>query len=112
MSLDVYLTKTVEFESDDETVYHAYITHNLTAMADKAGLYEMLWRPDEVGISKAADLIEPLGEGLARLEANPDGYRELNPKNGWGSYEGLVRFTRDYLDACKQYPDADVYACR
>ena len=40
-------------ESESEEVYSANITHNLGGMADEAGIYEALWRPEEVGIAKA-----------------------------------------------------------
>jgi hypothetical protein len=36
----------------------------------------------------------------------PDGYRKHNPENGWGTYEILVKFVEDYLDACYAYQDA------
>ena len=89
-------------------VFSANITHNLSKMAGEAGIYRHLWRPREIGITKAKELIEPLGEGLERLRADPDRFREFNPENGWGDYEGLVRFVEGYLAACEMYPDAYV----
>ena len=125
MSLDVYLQgplKKVECRcsccgnkherEEREEYYSRNITHNLNSMAGEAGIYEVLWRPDEIGITKAAQLIEPLKDGLANLESDPERFKKLNPSNGWGSYEGLVSFVRDYLRACEQTPDAEVYACR
>lgn len=99
MSLDVYLEVV-----KPTTIYSANITHNLGAMAREAGIYEALWRPDEIGVTKAHQLIAPLTE--------PDKYRALNPPNGWGSYEGLVMFVKDYLNACGMEPDADVRVWR
>lgn len=32
--------------------YHANITHNLGKMAEAAGIYHALWRPDEIGIKR------------------------------------------------------------
>lgn len=98
-------------DSSDE-VYSANITHNLGTMAEGAGIYHCLWRPDEIGISKAGQLIEPLRAGLVKLEGNPAHFKELNPPNGWGTYEGLVEFVRNYLAACEQYPDAEVSVWR
>jgi hypothetical protein len=99
---------------EDETtcLYSANITHNLTAMADAAGLYGFLWRPEENGITHARELIKPLEAGLVRLMAEPERYRKHNPANGWGTYDLLVDFTQRYIDACKRHPDATVYACR
>jgi len=107
MSLDVSLKKVMPTE-----VYSDNITHNLGAMAKQAGLYEVLWRPEEIGFTVAHQLIPALEEGLAELRAHPELYELLNPANGWGNYVGLVTFVRDYLDACKCNPDAKVEVCR
>lgn len=95
---------------DDEAgeVFWRNITHNVGRMAAEAGVYEALWRPDEKGWTKAADLIPALRDGLAELQTFPDRYREFNPENGWGSYEGLVAFVAAYLGACETFPHADV----
>ena len=103
MSLDVYLNAIRPVE-----VYWANITHNLNTMAKEAGLYEVLWRPDEIGLTKASELIETMEKGLALLRADPERFKAFNPSNGWGSYEGLVEFVEKYLDACKANPDAEI----
>lgn len=100
---------TVELNNDDAEVYWGNITHNLNEMAEAAGLYKPLWYPDELGFTKAAQLIEPLRDGLAKLQTEPDVYRALNPSNGWGDYDGFLRFVREYLTACLTYPDADIH---
>lgn len=97
-------------ETDD--VYQANITHNLGGMAQAAGIYKPLWRPEEIGITQAAQLIEPLRAGLEKLRADPDTFRAHNPANGWGNYEALVSFVEKYLAACIEYPDADVTVSR
>lgn len=99
---------------DEETtcVYHRNITHNLTTMADACGVYHACWRPDEIGVTHARQLIQPLTDGLHKLRADPDRYKVYNPPNGWGDYDGLVRFVADYLAACERNPDARVEACR
>jgi hypothetical protein len=112
MSLDIYLTAirpTIVFDGN--------ITHNLNKMADEADLYKILWRPDELwpnrkAMPTAADIIGPLEYGLARLKANPEKYRKLNPENGWGDYEGLVKFVEEYLTACRENPDATIEVSR
>ena len=103
MSLDVYLTR---------DVYSANITHNLNNMAEQAGIYEALWRPDEAGYWRAEELIEPLSAGLIKLLADPDYYKAFNPPNGWGSYEGLVKFVTEYIEACKENRDAKITVSR
>ena len=107
MSLDVYLKAIRETE-----VYEANVTHNLGAMADAAGIYKHLWRPEEIGITKAAQLIEPLKEGLAKMKADPDVFRKLEPENKWGTYDRFVPWIERYLAACEANPDADVHVSR
>ena len=93
-------------------VYTANVTHNLGRMAREAGVYQHLWRPDEIEIKKAMELIEPLKAGLALLRSDPERFMVFNPSNGWGDYEGLVGFVENYLAACEQYPNAEVSVWR
>jgi hypothetical protein len=100
VSLDISIIANIKSE-----VYSANITHNLGEMAEAAGLYKAMWRPDEIGVTEAAQLIPILEDGLAKLEAEPGRFRAMNPPNGWGTYEGLLRCARDYLEACKKHPN-------
>ena len=93
-------------------VYNANITHNLGKMAQEAGLYTVLWRPEELGFKKAQKLIPPLVVGLIRLKREPERFASYNPSNGWGDYAGLVGFIENYLAACRAFPDADVRVSR
>ncbi len=105
----------VVFRSDDtETtvVWHRNITHNLGKMADAAGLYEPLWRPDEIGATHARMLVERLESGLQTLTSDRDKFAALNPENGWGNYDQLVEFALSFLEACRSNPDCTIYACR
>lgn len=99
-------------ESKPSEIYSANITHNLVPMAEAAGIYQHLWRPEELGISRAAQLVEPLEIGLAKLEADPQAFEQYNSPNGWGNYTDLVDFVIRYLAACKRYPDAAVSVWR
>ncbi len=99
-------------EHGDITLYDANITHNLGRMAEEAGIYKCLWRPEECGITKAKELITPLREGLAKLQADERHYSKFNAANGWGLYENFVPWVSAYLEACEAYPDADVLANR
>lgn len=109
-------------------VYSANITHNLGEMADKAGLYEALWRPhrlkesynipeedhhaetefEEKSITLAKDLIPFLEKGLKDLIDKPDYFEKFNSPNGWGMYKNFLPFVTKYLNACKKYPNAFV----
>ena len=101
-----------QMPEETTTLFEANITHNLNRMADAAGIYEHLWRPDEIGITMARQLIVPLRDGLARLQAEPARFLPMNPPNGWGTYEILVDFVNRYLAACEQWPDATVRVSR
>jgi hypothetical protein len=81
-------------------------------MAEAAGIYEHLWRPDEIGITKAKELIEPLSKGLAVLLEDPDTFKKYNPSNGWGCYDNLVEFVRSYGHACEENPEATIEVSR
>jgi hypothetical protein len=107
MSLDVTLRRMQMTE-----VFDANITHNLNKMAQEAGIYKHLWHPDQVGISKAEQLIGPLEEGLAVLKADPTRFKAFDAPNGWGKYELFIPFVEKYLAACREYPDAEVHASR
>ncbi len=99
-------------EERSAELYNGNITHNLGPMAREAGIYMECWRPEEIGITKASQLIEPLTSGLGALQQEPERFKAFNPDNGWGTYEGLVRFVADYLAACRAFPDADVSVWR
>ena len=106
MSLDVYL------EVPSQEVFYSNITHNLGRMARAAGIYEHLWRPEEIRITKACELIQPLKAGLERLTADPESFKKFNPGNGWGDYEVLVGFVEEYISACEKNPSANVTVSR
>lgn len=97
---------------DGGAVYSANITHNLGRMAREAGIYQHLWRPEEIDITTAAQLIEPLAAGLALLKSDPPRFKAFNAANGWGLYEHFVPFVEAYLDACRIYPNAIVSVSR
>lgn len=127
MSLDVTLSRVQK-----TGVYDTNITHNLGAMASAAGLYEALWRPhrlkpdynipeddykaecefEDNSQTFARDIIPLLEMGLADLKARPEHYAQFNAENGWGMYEHFVPFVENYLEACKEYPDALVEVSR
>jgi len=107
MSLDVTLTAIRPTE-----VYCGNITHNLGKMAEEAGIYKHLWRPEEIGISVASQLIEPLRAGLLLLRCCPQMFKKFNAPNGWGLYEHFVPFVEEYLAACEANPDATVRVSR
>ncbi|MEK9810296.1 MAG: hypothetical protein VW362_07590 [Candidatus Nanopelagicales bacterium] len=119
MSLDIYLIGPDYEEScrcsecdhehtrtGHECYFEANITHNLASMADEAGIYRHLWRPDEVKIGRAHQLIDPLDRALAEMRNEPERFAAHDPANGWGSYAVFVPWLERLLGACREYPDA------
>lgn len=90
--------------------YTQNITHNLRKMADEAGIYYAVWRPEEIGIRKAEQLIAPLRAAIAAMEANPAMFKKHDSPNGWGMYVNFLPWLKDYLAACERMPDAGVEA--
>jgi hypothetical protein len=132
MGLDVYLLKkNTQNETNEDSVFWANITHNLTEMADEAGVYEALWRPyrlkngyvktdnyeeelrfEDSQVVLALEIINPLREGLHKLKIDASEYEKFNPENGWGSRVGLVEFIEKYLNACYENQDAVIKVSR
>lgn len=131
MSLDVYL-KDPSSTYRTEPLYRGNITHNLAKMAEKAGVYNALWRPyrlvdgydtlngdydsemkfeESVNIC-ANDLIDIIEKGLIDLKNRPDYYKQFNSPNGWGIYENFVSFIEKYLLALKEFPESIVSVWR
>ena len=100
------------------SVYSGNITHNLGHMAAAVQvskdltLYDILWRPDEHGITHARTIVDYVYTGWKELLRQPEKYKKYNPENGWGSYEGLVDFLRVYHAACMENLDAKIEVSR
>lgn len=140
MSLDVYLVRKKwtsydegkTWEEGKEEVYHSNITHNLNIMAEKAGIYNAIWRPyrlspdfnpeekdfnaesefEESVIIKASDIIDIVEKGFEDMKARPDYYMQFDSPNGWGLYKNFLPWIFNYLEACKKCPDAIIEVSR
>jgi len=99
-------------ENKPTVIYDDSITHNLVDMAKAANLYYVLWRPQELQIEVAADLIKPLQLGLKNLTTDPEKFKAMNHPNGYGKYEELVNLVQKYLSACRENPEAKVEVWR
>ena len=120
MSLDVSLIRKRQISydegktyiPDEEQVYWANITHNLGEMAAEAGIYQALWRPEEIGATKAKDIIDVVELGLTDMKARPEFYEQFNASNGWGLYKHFVPWVERYLEALKKFPEAEISVSR
>ena len=125
MSLDISLIEDVtltvkcphcwtEFKivTGTNEVFSANITHNLNTMADAAGIYRAIWRPEENGISTAKELADAIEAGVNDMQLNPSKYEKYNSPNRWGMYENFVPWLLRLISACRSYPNAKVKADR
>jgi len=116
MSLDIYFTKTKTLncecgkvhELETETVFDHNITHNLTQMAAAAGIYNSLWNPSSIGITKAEQLGKNLKIGIDMLKSDPVFYDKFSSSNGWGTYNQFVPWLEEVYEACLIWPDAGI----
>ncbi len=53
---------------------------------------------------KCTDAIPILKKGIESLQSNPAKYKEMNPNNGWGNYEGALEYIRNLHDKCVRNP--------
>ena len=109
MSLDVHLTKR---QMTDVEVFWSNITHNLGRMAAEAGIYKACWKPEELGITKAKQLIPILKAGLKDMKKRPEHYRQFGAPNGWGTYDDFVPWVENYLHACIENPNSKIEVSR
>lgn len=56
----------------------------------------------------AAEVIPELERAIADMEARPEHYRTMNPPNGWGDYDGALRFLRNILRDAVECPATTV----
>lgn len=55
--------------------------------------------------SEAAGVV---ARAVERMEADPDFYRQWEPENGWGDYEGALAYLRRLRDGCQENPAASI----
>jgi hypothetical protein len=93
-------------EQEDGVFWHGNVTHNLGAMAAAVPvegsvltLYDLLWHPGRHGFGDAGSegYRENVLKGFLFLRGHREELLPLNPENGWGGYDLLLGFTRDYL---------------
>jgi len=104
MSLDIGLYVEVDTGGKEPyfvSLFSANYTGNVCPMWTKAGVYEALYDSDGV---EASAIIPILDEGIQHMLAHPVEYRKLNPPNGWGNYEGALKFLQNLVSACYEHP--------
>lgn len=125
MSLDIYLydNKTLtcdcgkvhDLDSENESlVFNCNITHNLNKMANAESevFYKTIWRPEEIGVKLAGQMIPVLKFGIGHLKSKPNYFKQFDSPNGWGNYDCFVPWLERLLSACEQYPNATIEISR
>lgn len=100
MSYDVYLE--IDTGARDLTMVHEVgnYTSNVSPMWTRA-LGQPLFELHGMGAAEAVALLDA---GIAAMEADPDGFRELGPANGWGRHEGALDYLRELRAGCVEHP--------
>ena len=102
----------------EEVCWAANITHNLGKMASRVTigtggadttLYMVCWRPEEIFERPTTDLILPaLIQGIEYMIEHRKELLQYNSPNGWGTYEGFMKFLLNYKQACEDNPDCEI----
>lgn len=106
MSLDIYLYEECEEDKEPDQIHCQNITHNLGQMAAAAGIYHALWRPEEHGYIYAKDISEIIGQGIQKMQAEPNFYKTFDAKNGWGTYDQFFPWLIKLYAALVFHPNA------
>lgn len=70
-----------------------------------AGCYDALM---ESHGKEAGEILPALEAALEWLGANPKAAREVDPPNGWGSYDAVLPIFRNLVAACREAPRARI----
>jgi hypothetical protein len=106
LSYDVSLMIDTGGDEPAEVFYVGNYTSNVFPMWVEALNGKSLREYHGAPCSEAAG---PLADGVKRMEVDPDKYREMNPPNGWGDYEGALRYLRKLAEACAEHAKCTIY---
>lgn len=112
MSLDFWIEDVCECCGHDSGGDGFNITHNLGRMAQEAGIYQCLWRPEEINCKIASEIVGTLEKGIEDMKANPVKYKKFDSDNGWGTYKDFVPWLEKVLACCKEHPDGKIIISR
>lgn len=105
-----HLSEADKANFNEEDYWSANITHNLTEMASnipvnfngtQTTLYFACWRPEEIGIRRVSDILPVLIQGLHYMIDHRKELEQFNSPNGWGTYNGFMKFLLNYKQACE-----------
>lgn len=102
MSADYWLTIDTGGDEPARVGESLNVTYNLGQMLRAAGFPE--W--GKLIGAPAAEAGGMLRAVYDRLLADPATFREMNPSNGWGTYEGAIAFVDRFAVQCAEHPKA------
>ncbi len=82
-------------------------TINVSEIFDKALGHSL------TGLNKkrCKDVVLNLEKAVLYMKENKVELEKLNPKNGWGNYEGALEYLEKILKKCKDYPSGKIIVC-
>lgn len=101
MSLDIGIKAKREVE-----IFDGNITYNLAPM-----YYKCIDK--EIGFKKlngmnCMEALPILNNAIADLIEHKEEYVKLNPDNGWGSYDELLKLLKDMRSCCEENKDGEI----
>lgn len=94
-------SETEHIEYEDNYTYNVYPMFRM-AFGHNTGLYKL---NGLIGEEAALEL----EQAINKMESSPKEYRQMNPANGWGNYEGAITFLENLKIACRLHPESTVY---
>ena len=109
------------FSIDQE--WSANITHNLGGMASKVPvnlkdgtqttLYYACWRPKEIlDKPNTNEVLDLLIQGLIYMIEHRKELLQYESPNGWGTYNGFMKFLLNYKQACEDNLNCEIEVSR
>lgn len=101
MSYDIYLT--INTGKQETTVCEVgNYTSNIRKMLDTAFKVQD-WK--YIDRKKAGEVLPEITSAYLHMVQNPEIYKPMNPKNGWGNYEGCTELLRKLMTAASIHTD-------
>ena len=100
MSWDISLKE--KQSADVEVIEVGNYTYNVSKMYIEA-IGKTLGEFHEM---QSLDAVETLRSGVVEMISNPDKYRAMNPVNGYGNYEGALKYLQTFLHECEKNPNS------
>ncbi|MDR3080970.1 MAG: hypothetical protein LBV60_08580 [Streptomyces sp.] len=109
MSYDISLRMTVDVGDPEPVEFCPADIGNYTSNCHPMWTDALGHSLSDLKNANAGDSLPALQKAVAAMEADPARYRAMNPKNGWGNYEGALDYLRELRNACAAFPDATIH---